>query len=416
MKITIKHIAKIEGHGGFAADLEEGRVKEAKIKTHEGARLIEALLVGRSYQEAPLITARICGVCPVVHNLCSLKALENALGIELSDQNVLLREVMELGQTIQSHSLHAYFMALGDYFHLPHGFDLARRFPVATINALKIRNFGNNLIALLGGRSIHPLRSTVGGFTKLPRSEEIMRITKNIPEVIDHVWALVEVYRKIRFPEFRRPTEYYALVNNSHYSFYQGDAILSSRGLKIPVRKFEHDVTEIQRPFEMSKRAFWKGRSYFVGALARLHLNEGKLNPKAKSILKYLPVRPIANPLYNIFAQLIEIMHCLEEVQKILRLLSRRELKNPIKSFRLKAGRGVGAVEAPRGTLYHHYELDKNGKITACNIITPTVQMLSNLEDDLKVYLLGAQPGLALQNRIKTFVRAYDPCMTCATH
>ncbi len=416
MKITIKHIAKIEGHGGFVADLEGGRVKEAKIKTNEGARLIEALLIGRSYQEAPLITARICGVCPVVHNLCSLKALENALDIRLSTQNAILREIMELGQTIQSHSLHAYFMALGDYFNLPHAFDLTKKFPVATLNALKIRDFGNQLITTLGGRSIHPLRTTVGGFTKLPKPDELHKLSREIPEIIDHVWALVEVYKGIQFPEFTRPTEYYALVSNSHYAFYQGDAIRSTTGLSIPVKQFEHDVTEIQRPYEMSKRAYWKGRSYFVGALARLHLNEQALNPKAKSIIKYLPKRPIYNPLYNIFAQLIEIMHCLEEAQKLLRSFGSRALTQPLKTFTLKAGRGVGAVEAPRGTLYHAYTIGKDGKIAACNIITPTVQMLSNLEADLKEYLQGKTTRSVPQQRIKTMVRAYDPCMTCATH
>ncbi|MBU0670981.1 nickel-dependent hydrogenase large subunit, partial [Patescibacteria group bacterium] len=145
MKISIKHIAQIEGHGGFVADLEQGKVKSAKIKTHEGARLIEGLLVGRYYNEAPLITARICGVCPVVHNLCSIKALEKALDVKISPTNTLLREVMELGQTIQSHALHAYFMALGDYFNIKHAFDLTKKFPVATLKALSIRDFGNRL-------------------------------------------------------------------------------------------------------------------------------------------------------------------------------------------------------------------------------------------------------------------------------
>ncbi|MDD5566610.1 MAG: Ni/Fe hydrogenase subunit alpha [Patescibacteria group bacterium] len=416
MKITIKHIAKIEGHGGLEADLENGDIKSAKIKTHEGARLIEAILVGRSYEEAPLITARICGVCPVVHNLCSLKALENALGITLSPQNIILREVMELGQTIQSHALHAYFMALGDYFGLKHAFDLGKRFPEATVNALKIRDFGNRLIATLGGRSIHPLRTKVGGFTKLPTQAEIKKILQDIPRVINQAWSLVEVYRKVKFPEFNRPTEFYALTDSHKYTFYQGDQIVSSQGLKIPVSKFEHDVTEIQRPYEMSKRAFWKTKSYFVGALARLHLNEKNLNPKAKSILRYLPPRPIHNIFYNIYAQLIEIMHSLEEVQKLLRPLARRELTQPAKAFKLKAGQGVGAVEAPRGTLYHYYEIDKNGIIRQCNIITPTVQMLANLEADLKIFLKGKTNDSASHASIKKLIRAYDPCMTCATH
>ncbi len=416
MKIAIKHIAQIEGHGGFVADLEEGRVKSAKVKTHEGARLIEGLLVGRNYEEAPLITARICGVCPVVHNLCSVKALEKALDVKISPTNTLLREVMELGQTIQSHALHAYFMALGDYFNIKHGFNLAKKFPVATLKALKIRDFGNRLIFTIGGRSIHPLRTKVGGFTKLIDQDDIDKILKEIPQIIDNVSALVDIYETIEFPKFERPTEFHCLVNNGQYSFYQGDTILTTKGTKIPVEKFEHDVTEIQRPYEMSKRAYWKGDSFFVGALARLHVNEKYLNPKAKAIMKHLPPRPIYNTLYNIFAQLIEIMHSLEEVQKIMKSLKSKKLGQPSVSYKLKAGSGVGVVEAPRGTLFHHYELDKNGYIKNCNIITPTVQMLSNLENDLKIYLEGQNKGSISQNKIKTMVRAYDPCMTCATH
>ncbi|MBU0707103.1 Ni/Fe hydrogenase subunit alpha [Patescibacteria group bacterium] len=416
MKITIKHIAQIEGHGGFVANLEKGKVKSAQIKTHEGARLIEALLVGRYYDEAPLITARICGVCPVVHNLCSIKALENALGVKVSPQTIVLREVMELGQTIQSHALHAYFMALGDYFDIKHGFDLMKRFPVATLKALKIRDFGNRLIQKIGGRSIHPLRTKVGGFTKLISQEQINTILQEIPEVISNVGDLVEVYKKIKFPKFHRPTEYYALINNNHYTFYQGDTIKSNHPERIPVSRFQHDITEIQRPYEMSKRAYWKGQSFFVGALARLHLNEKKLNPKAKSVLKYLPPRPIDNSFYNIYAQLIEILHSLEEAQKLLKPLAKKELRYPAVRYKLKAGKGVGAVEAPRGTLYHYYELDSNGYIVNCNIITPTVQMLSNLEKDLEVLLKGKKEGEATQNEIKKLVRSYDPCMTCATH
>jgi len=307
-------------------------------------------------------------------------------------------------------------MALGDYFDIKNAFNLTKKFPVATLKALKIRDFGNKLIFAIGGRSIHPLRSKVGGFTEVITTAQIKRILKEIPETINNVWALVEIYKKIKFPEFNRPTEYHALVHNGHYSFYQGDKIISTSGTKITVDKFEHDVTEIQRPYEMSKRAYWKGNSFFVGALARLHLNEKYLNPKAKSITKALPPRPIYNTHYNIFAQLIEIMHSLEEVQKILKSFIKRRPGKPAVDYKIKAGRGVGSVEAPRGTLFHSYELDAKGYIKNCNIITPTVQMLSNLEDDLKEYIGSKKHNTMDQDKIKTMVRAYDPCMTCATH
>ncbi|MFH1366561.1 MAG: Ni/Fe hydrogenase subunit alpha [Patescibacteria group bacterium] len=416
MKINIEHVSKIEGHGGFEAELFSGQIKNAIMRTKEGARLVEGILRGRDYHEAFVITPRICGVCPVVHNLAAIKALENALGVKVSPQTVILRKAMEYGQLIQSHALHAYFMAMGDYFGLDSGLDLVKKFPQISQEALAVRELGNKIIDYIGGRTIHPLKTRVGGFTKLPNREKINWIIKNIDPAIVSALKIVDLYRKIKFPKFWRPTEFLGLKNPKEYAIYEGN-IATTDGLNIPVKKFEHNIEEIQIPYMMAKRAHYKGKPYMVGSLARLHLNRQKLNQKAKGLLKYMPKFPNYNNFYNLFAQTIEMVHCLSETKKLLAQYLKMKEGKPCVEYKIKAGKGVGSVEAPRGTLYHYYELDSQWKIVNCNLITPTVQMLANLESDLAKWIPEMKyKAIERDKKIQMLIRAYDPCMTCATH
>ncbi len=416
MKINIDHISKIEGHAGFEAELYSGKVKNALVRTKEGIRLVESILRGRHYHEAFVITARICGVCPVVHNLTAIKALENALGVRPSALTVDLRKILENAQIIQSHALHAYFMAAGDYFGLDSAFDLIKKFPAISQKALKVRDFGNYVIDKIGGRPIHPLRTQVGGFTKLVTKNELKLLLNEIPAVKRNILAIINLYRQIKFPEFARKTEFLGLSTPKEYAIYEGN-IRTSDGLNIPARRFENEIEEIQIPYQMSKRAHYRGKSYMVGALSRLHLNRKKLNKEAKKLIEYLPPFPNYNNFYNLFAQAIELMQGTEEIEKIIIKVLKMKFGQPSVKYRVRAGRGVGAVEAPRGTLYHYYELDSKGYIKHCNIITPTVQMLANLEADLAQWIPEMRyPAIEKDKKIQMLIRAYDPCMTCATH
>jgi len=416
MKIKVNHICRIEGHAGFEAELYSGRSRNALLETQEGARLIEGILRGRDYHEAFVITSRICGVCPVVHNLTAIKALENALGVRVSRQTELLRKLMEYGQIIQSHSLHAYFMALGDYFGLDSAFALIKKFPKISQEALRVRDIGNKIIYSIGGRSIHPLRTRVGGFTKLPAEKKLEEIIKKIDPAIESTKRIIELYSQIEFPKFERKTEFLALKNSQEYAIYKGN-IATTDGLNIPVRKFEHNIKEIQIPYQMAKRAHYKGKPYMVGAIARLHLSRSQLSPTAKKLLALMPKFPVYNNFYNLFAQAVEIVHFLEESKKLLKRYLKGKKVAPWREYKIKAGEGVGAVEAPRGTLYHYYELDDNGKIVNVNIITPTVQMLANLEADLAKWIPEMKyKSVKRDKKIEMLVRAYDPCITCATH
>lgn len=418
MKIKIDHIDKIEGHGSFAADIMNGRVREARFRTLEGARLFEGILIGRRFEDAPIISARICGICPVVHNLTAIKALENALGVKPSQEVVILRKLMEYGQIIQSHSLHLFFLSLPDFLKFKTGVKLIRRYPQKTKQALRIREFGNKLIEIIGGRSIHPLTTEVGGFKKSPSKEKLKGLLTNFDEIMASALDLENLFSQLSYPKLTRKSEFMALSSPKEYAIYEGD-IRSTLGFRRPAQKFIHKIEELKRPYELIKQARFKGQSYMVGALARLNLSSAKLNPRAKRILRKTKLKlPIQNTFYNILAQSIEVVHLLEESRKLINQVLKLNLKNLKKKYPLKAGEGVGAVEAPRGTLYHYYKIDQRGLIQDCNIITPTAQMIPHLEDDLKVYLrnLGKISPQNRRQEIRMLVRAYDPCMTCSTH
>lgn len=417
-RIKIDHIDKIEGHAGFIGSLIDGKIKKAKFEVQLGIRLFERIVIGRNYEEVPIITSRVCGVCPVVHYLTALKALETALGVKPSKETVLLRKLMMLGQIIQSHSLHIFFMSLSDFFNIRNSLALTKKFPKYTKLALDIRNYGNKLISTIGGRSIHPVSAKVGGFRKVPSKQTLLTLFEKNSEILKAALDLALFFSKLRYPKFSRKTEFIALKNKDEYAIYEGN-IVSTEGLNIPPKKFEKEIEEIQLPYEVVKRVLRKGKTIMPGALARININHRKLNKKAKKVLKSAGLKlPCYNSFYNIFAQAVEIVHCIEEAKNLLGRVIKLDLKNKDVPCKVRAGQGVGSIEAPRGTLYHAYKLDRKGKIVRANIITPTAQFISNLEEDLKEFLpktIGLTEA-AQKKKIKMLIRAYDPCVTCSVH
>lgn len=418
MKIKVNHIARIEGHAGFVGKIVDGKVKEAKMEVTQGARLIEGILVGRHYEDAPLITARICGICPVIHNITALKALEGALGVKVGELTVSLRKLLLYAQLIHSHGLHLFFLSLPDFYDLTNDFTLVRKYPKETERALRVRDFGIKTIQCLGGRTVHPLTTTIGGFLKLPTKAELENLYLMSEKSLEDAVELVKLFKKIKYPDLTRKTEFISLRHPDEYALYDG-RIVSTDGLNIPAKKFEQNIEELIIPYDVVKRSTYKNQSFMVGAIARLNNNWQQLNPIAKKIFTSLDKKtPIYNPFYNILAQMIEIIHFTEESRKILSELKKKELKSDNRKYSLKSGWGIAACEAPRGTLYHAYKLNSLGFIDDCNIITPTAQMLSNIEDDLKEYIPITMKfnAKARQARTRALIRAYDPCIACATH
>jgi coenzyme F420-reducing hydrogenase alpha subunit len=423
MHIKIDHIAKIEGHAGFVADIVDGNVVKARLNVYEGARLLEGILQGRSFQEVSQITSRICGVCPVVHNLTSLKALEAALGIFPSEQTILLRKLMMMGQILNSHALHLFFFSLSDFFGIKNDLALIKKYPGRAKDALLLRSFGNKIIEVIGGRSIHPLTPVVGGFKKAPDREKLKEILKESGQALSAAVNLAKFFSRLKYPSFERSCNFVALGLPDEYAVYDG---LVKRQKDIEsISEFMPKIREFQvKENPSAKRSEFKGKSYMVGALARLNLNSKYLNPKASSVFRETDlILPLSNPFYNILAQAIELVDCVEEAQQLLEKAKDVDFESiqphPIE---LKGGKGFGAIEAPRGTLFYYYEVGSDGLIKNANIITPTAQNLARLEDDMISYLPQlTKGGKALckeecQDLIKMLVRAYDPCLTCATH
>lgn len=416
--IKINQIDKIEGHAGFVGDIVDGNVQKARFEVIMGIRLFERIMVGRSYEEAANISARICGVCPVVHYLTALKAVESALDIKIPSDAEIMRKILMLGQFIQSHTLHVYFLSLSDFFDISEAGSLVKKFPQYTKLALNVREYGNELIHIFGGRTVHPVSCKIGGFRVVPKKDKIEKLLKQSEKILKQAIELGEFFAELPYPGFSRDTEYVALKDNKEYSIYDGN-ITSTKGLNIAPEKFENNIEEVQLPYEAVKRVKKNDKEVMVGALARLNLNHNKLNKEAHKLLKKAGlILPSSNSFFNILAQMIEIIDCVEESRKLLEKILKSELKNISVNYKLKKGYGVGAIEAPRGTLYHAYEIDNKGKITKINIITPTAQLISNMERDLEQYLPNIKdlPDKERERKIKMMIRAYDPCITCSVH
>jgi len=325
---------------------------------------------------------------------------------------------MEYGQIIQSHILHIFFLAISDYFGLQNSLDLVKIYPKKFKNAIKVRDFANQLIEIIGGRSTHPIASVIGGFTKAPARVKLKKLLTETDEILEAALDLTDLFKKIKFPEFSREQEFIGLKNKKEYAVYDGD-ITSTRGLSIPAEKYAHELKEFQRASEVVNMVRNNEHPYMVGALARLNLSHEELNKSAKKILEQLSLPlPSDNTFYNLAGQMIETIHFIEEVKKLLKKVLRSNDRKYRVNYKIRTGQGVGASEAPRGLLIHSYKIDKNGRVIKANIITPTAQFLFNLEKDLETFIPTLKKLSTSQKRqkIEMLVRAYDLCISCAVH
>ncbi len=420
MQIKIDHIAKMEGHTGFMANVLRGDVKSAKLEVQEGVRLIEGILIGRHFKDVPVIAQRICGICPVVHNLTSIKAIEKAMKVEVANETTNLRKLLEWGQIIHSHSLHLFFLSLADFLDIENDLKLVKEYSEETKKALETRQFGLDIAQMVGGRVVHPLTNEVGGFKKVPAPADIQKLVEKAEKALDSAIDLAVFFKKVKLPQFCRETEYVCLDKFGEYSIYDGN-IVSSKGLRVPVKEFEESFHEFQRPREIIKRVQADGKtSYMVGAIARVNNQRDKLNFRARKYFDSLGFKlPDFNPFHNVLYQMVEIIHSVEETIKLLRILAQSDLTQAwTRSYEAREGRGAAAVEAPRGTLYYHIDIDDRGYVKNVNIITPTAQFLSHLEDDIEAYIPQVVDLSAVERekKLRAFIRAYDPCIACAVH
>lgn len=425
MKITIPHIHKIEGEMGFWAKVAKtGEVEEIKLQTLLGLRQIEGILIGRRYFEVPIIVSRICGICPVPHILASLTALEKALGLKVSEETVLLRKLLLAGNIINSHTLHLFFLSLPDFFNIENDLELLKKFKKESRAVLEIRNLSLEITKIIGGRVVHPITPTIGRFLKLPEKEKLKKISERIPSAIEKAIFLADTFKKINYPTLQRKSIFVSLFSGRDYPFYE-EKLVKAQEEKFTVGDFYSTKIEEELKLPPVKKVKFKGEAYMVGAIARLKNNGEFLSPLAKEKLEeFKKEKKISqetffqNTYFNLFSQVVEVIHFLENAKILIEEILKLPLREEKKEIKFKPASGLSAIEAPRGILFHYYEIDKEGRILNCNIITPTAQFLHNMEEDLKV-LLPTITKLRKKEQIKkirSLIRVYDPCISCATH
>ncbi len=425
MKINIPHIHKIEGEAGFWARVaKSGKVEQLKVQTLLGLRQIEGILVGRKAEDAPLVVSRVCGICPVVHILNACEALEGALNITVSRTTTLLRKLMLASQIVQSHTLHVFFMTLADFLDIENDLDLMKKFPREAKTALKIRDFSLNIIEIIGGRKVHPMTPRVGGFSRLPDKKDIESLLTELPQLLEEANVLLDTFKNLEYPIIKRETNFVSVSSNNEYAFYKENSI-KINDKSTSVGNFYSNKLKEDLKGTPVKRVKYEGKPYMLGAIARLKNNNRFLIPSAKRLLEdFIRQQKItendffSNTFYNLFGQAVEILHFLEVSRNLLREILESDLKETQKEIKINKGSGLSAMEAPRGTLFTYLELDSGGRILNCNLITPTAQFLNNLEEDLKI-LVPQTLGLSEKERrrkIRSLIRAYDPCISCAVH
>jgi sulfhydrogenase subunit alpha len=397
-------IARIEGHGNLTIDWKKNQVK---LNVHEGERLFEGMLVGRTAEEMHWITPRICGVCPTAHNIASLRAVENAFNIEVNETAKFLRDLMICGQMIQSHALHLFFLSLPDYLGIDRGTELAKKNPDAFKDALNLKNVSDEIVRVVGGRNVHPTTTTVGGFHKVPTKKSLEKLLKKLEETEDSAKRTVRLAANLEYPELKVDFKLAAQVQDKIVVVSSNNIYGKMESL---IKDYKKDIEEDIRDYSTAKFGKYKGKEMLVGALARLAIY-GDYQQKYNLDFQ--------NPFHNNIAQAIEIEMYHFNAREIIRKLLVMELDPRIKKPKKDAALvGIGAVEAPRGGLYHEVRLDKEGIIAEANIITPTVQNLTSIEKSAQTLLDQSKnrSRKELERLLIMLVRAYDPCITCSVH
>jgi sulfhydrogenase subunit alpha len=420
LNIEVSPIPRVEGHGDLILDVKNKKIEKLQMRIPESPRFFEAMLVGRNYTEPSHITSRICGICSVAHTFTSIKATEAALGVKLNEQIVKLRKLINHGEYIQSNCLHVYFLAAPDFLGVGSVIPLVKTHPAVVNIAVNMKKVGNEIVRIIGGRAVHPITTVVGGFTKLPAEEELHKIKEMLKSLYPDLETSLKVFKTLKIPAFERETEYISLSDKYEYALYDGD-IKSSDGWIINDQDYLSKIKEKVVKHSTGKHCWASRDAYMVGALSRFNNNYLQLSDNAKTYAEELGLK---SPGYNTFminiAQFIEIIHSVDDGMKLIDELLEAGLdeSKAMAKINVKAGRGVGAVEAPRGLLIHDYTYDTKGRVTKANLIIPTNMNYANIEKDLEKFVpqIIEKSEDEIKLGCEMLIRAYDPCISCSTH
>ncbi len=416
--VTLDYMTRVEGEGGLRLELRDGKLQDVKLDIFEPPRFFESFLRGRSAKEVPDITARICGICPVAYQMSSVHALEAALGIVPGPEIRTLRRLLYCAEWIESHALHIYMLQAPDFFGFPSVIELAGAHPDLVKQALNLKKVGNELLVLLGGRSVHPISVRIGGFHRVPTKRELQAIRSKIEWALSFSLETCKFVSGLPLPDFTANYEFVALSHPREYALNEGH-IVSATGLDISVKEYEQMFLEEHVPHSTALHSVRseKGTSYLVGPLARLNLNRAHLSPLAQQAAADCGISwPSSNPYVGIIARAIELVHVCEEALQIIDNYTQPE--PPYIEFKPQAGEGCAATEAPRGLLYHRYRINDQGLVQFAKIVPPTAQNYRRMEDDLRLLIpqILNQTDEEMVATCEKLIRNYDPCISCSTH
>ncbi len=416
-EIAVDYLARVEGEGAMYLKIDGDEVLDLQFNIFEPPRFYEAFLRGRRFSEAPDITARICGICPVAYQTSSINAMEHAAQVEVGEGIRALRRLLYCGEWIESHTLHVYMLHAPDFLGYPSAIEMAAVMPEVVTNALRLKKLGNSIMTIVGGREIHPVNVRVGGFYRAPTKEELRSLIEELEWGIGVAQETVALVAGFDFPDFEMDYEFVALQHPDEYAITDG-RIVSNRGLSIDVTEWRSHFEESHVPWSNALHARLKERgTYHVGPMARFALNGDQLTPLAARAADAVGLVPgVSNPFKSIIVRAVEILFACEESLRIINGYAPPE--PPFVAVEPRSAVGHGASEAPRGLLYHRYEVDAGGLIADAQIVPPTSQNQASIEDDLRRFVPGRThlDDETLQWKLEQAIRNYDPCISCATH
>lgn len=418
--IDIHHLTRVEGHGDIRINIEQGELKEATWAVVETPRFFEVMVKGLSAERVPFLTSRICGICSISHTLASIRSLERAMQITPPPTAVTLRELAMHGETLQSHALHLFFLAVPDFVGTHDVRPLLESHPAIVQAGLRLKEAGNSISQTTTGRCTHPVSLVLGGLSKAPEKRDLLALRQQLEACLPDLEATAEFCSTLEIPHFVRETEFVSLYDGKTYPFIGGD-LRSTDGVQKEENDYLSMTNEYTADFTTTKLTRLSRDSFAAGALARYNNNHAFIRPEARAVADAFGLKPVChNPFMNNIAQLVECVHIVHDALHLIDRLLDLPLTELKADYQRKAGAATGAVEAPRGVLYHHMETDENGKVIKGDCIIPTTQNNANIHRDL-----GALARQALQEGksdreirllCEMVVRSYDPCISCSVH
>jgi coenzyme F420-reducing hydrogenase alpha subunit len=415
--LQVDQLARVEGEGSMHVVVRDGTVADVELRIFEPPRFFEAFLRGRAWTEPPDITARICGICPVAYQMSSCLAIEDACGVTVPEELRLLRRLLYCGEWIESHALHAYLLHAPDFLGYPGAIEMAADHGEVVTQGLRLKKAGNALMTLIGGRAIHPVNVRVGGFYRLPSRQELRDFRPVLEAARDDAVATVRLVSGFEFPDLVQPYEYVALRSPRGYPLESG-SVVTSAGRTFEVADFGSHIVEEHVARSNALHAHLDGQTpYVVGPLARYSLNQDQLGTLARELAHEAGLGvECRNPFRSIVVRAVELVHATDDALAIIDGWDGASA--PFVDVPPRAGIGHGATEAPRGLIYHRYELAEDGTILDATIIPPTSQNQASIEADLRAFVQERLdlPRAELVRQCEQAIRNYDPCISCATH